>query len=337
MTTVSVIIHCRNEVKYIEECIHAIYASVLEDNIKFNVIVVDGISDDGTREELSNLQLKYTNLFVVDNDKQLTPYAFNLGVKYKKADYYQIVGARQILSSNYIQKSLKVFRTDDSVWCVGGAVDNVYVNYTGEMIANAMSTSFGMGLGSFRTLEKSSYTDTVGTPMYSAKVFDEIGFFDENLVRNQDDDFNYRVTKSGGKIWFESKIKLKYYVRGSFKGLFRQFFQYGYWKVFVNKKHKAVTTLRQLVPPLFVLFTLTFPILKLIPFMGIVGEIGFSVYFLLAVLFSLKKSKLIKDVFYIIITFPILHFSYGLGYLLGMFHFLLLNKQPSQSQTRLSR
>ena len=71
--------------------------------------------------------------------------------------------------------------------------------------------------------------------------------------------------------------------------------------------------------------------------MGIVGEIGFSVYFLLAVLFSLKKSKLIKDVFYIIITFPILHFSYGLGYLLGMFHFLLLNKQPSQSQTRLSR
>ena len=182
MTTVSVIIPCRNEVKYIEECIHAIYASVLEDNIKFNVIVVDGISDDGTREELSNLQLKYTNLFVVDNDKQLTPYAFNLGVKYKKADYYQIVGARQILSSNYIQKSLKVFRTDDSVWCVGGAVDNVYVNYTGEMIANAMSTSFGMGLGNFRTLEKSNYTDTVGTQMYSAKVFDEIGFLMKTLL-----------------------------------------------------------------------------------------------------------------------------------------------------------
>ena len=69
MTTISVIIPCRNEVKYIEECTHAIYASILEDNIKLNVIVVDGISDDGTREALRNLQLKYSNLYVVDNDK----------------------------------------------------------------------------------------------------------------------------------------------------------------------------------------------------------------------------------------------------------------------------
>tara|TARA_Y100000385_G_C13098998_1_gene643239 strand:+ start:716 stop:1729 length:1014 start_codon:yes stop_codon:yes gene_type:complete len=337
MIKVSVIIPCRNEVKYIEECVHAIYASVLEDNIELNVIVVDGISDDGTREELSNLQLKYTNLFLVDNVKQLTPYGFNLGVKYKKADFYQIVGARQILSSNYIQKSLKVFNTDDSVWCVGGAVDNVYVNYTGEMIAKAMSTSFGMGIGNFRTLEKSSYTDTVGTPMYSAKVFDEIGLFDQDLVRNQDDDFNYRVTKAGGKIWFESEMKLKYYVRGSFKGLFRQFFQYGYWKVFVNKKHNSVTTIRQLVPPLFVLSIIVFPFLQIFPFIFYLAKLGFFSYFLLAFFFSLKKTTSLQDILYIIVTNPILHFSYGLGYLLGLFHFLVLNKQPSKSQTRLSR
>jgi GT2 family glycosyltransferase len=337
MITISVIIPCRNEVKYIEECIHAIYFNVLEDDVNLNVIVVDGISDDGTRNLLTKLQIQFSNLHIVDNEKQLTPFAFNLGIKHQNADFYQIVGARQILSKNYIQKSIEVFRQDDSVWCVGGAVDNVYVNYTGEMIARAMSTSFGMGLGNFRTLEKSSYTDTVGTPMYSAKVFEKIGFFDQDLVRNQDDDFNYRLTKAGGEIWFESQIKLKYYVRGSFKDLFRQFFQYGYWKVFVNKKHKSVTTLRQLVPPLFVLFTLTFPLIRLIPFIGFMGGIGFSLYFILAILFACKKSKSIQDIIYIIVTYPILHFSYGLGYLLGMFHFLLLNKQPSVSQTRLSR
>ena len=234
---------------YISECIKAIYSNSLNDQVQLNTIVVDGLSNDGTRELLSELKLKYSDLHVIDNKMRLTPYAFNIGVNYKKADYYQIVGARQILSSNYIQKSIELFNDNHSIWCVGGSVNNVYLNYTGEIIARAMSTSFGMGFGNFRTKEKSGYTDTVGTPMYSSKVFEKIGYFDQDLLRNQDDDFNFRVIKNGGKVWFESLINIKYYVRGSFKNLFRQFFQYGYWKVYVNKKHKSITTLRQPVPP----------------------------------------------------------------------------------------
>jgi len=334
---ISVIIPCRNEAKYIEECIDAIYANRLEENIEVNTIIVDGLSDDGTREIIQKLQLKYTNLHLVDNEKQLTPFAFNLGIKYQKADFYQIVGARQILSLNYLQKAIDCLLKDSTVWCVGGSVDNVYVNYTSEMIAKAMSTSFGMGLGNFRTLTKSGFTDTVGTPMYSAQVFEEIDFFDEDLVRNQDDDFNYRVTKAGGKIWFESEIELKYYVRGSFTGLFRQFFQYGYWKVFVNKKHKAVTTLRQLVPPFFTLFSILLPFIISVCPIGFLGNICFSFYGLFAFYFSMKKAKTFTDFVYVFITFPILHYSYGMGYLLGMIHFLILNKKPTEKHTRLSR
>ncbi len=334
----SVIIPCRNEVNFIEECIEAIYSNDLPLTCELNVIIVDGLSDDGTRDKIKTLSNRFPNLFLVDNTLQLTPYAFNLGIHYIKADYYQIVGARQILTPNYLSKSLSVFSEKPDVWCVGGLVNNVYVNQVGEVISKAMSTTFGMGLGTFRTLQESNYTDTFGTPMYPSWVFDKIGYFDEELIRNQDDDYNFRVIKAGGKIWFESSISLKYYVRGNYSGLYKQFYQYGYWKVYVNKKHGEVTTLRQLVPPLFVLYIFTLPLLSFLDLnIAKIFSIGLLLYFGLAFWFTLKKLKSIKEFFGIFKTFPILHFSYGLGYLQGIIHFLILMKKPSNKQKSLSR
>jgi len=334
----SVIIPCRNEVNYIEECIDAIYSNEFTTEIDMTVVVVDGMSNDGTRQTIETLQTKYATLKLIDNIQQLTPYAFNLGIHFKEADFYQIVGARQILSSNYLQKAINILNSDKSIWCVGGAVENVYINYESEMIAKAMSTSFGMGLGNFRTLKKSDFTDTVGTPMYPKFVFEKIGFFDEDLVRNQDDDFNFRVTKEGGKIWFEASIELKYYVRGNFKGLFRQFFQYGYWKVCVNKKHRRITTIRQMVPAIFVLGL----------FAGIITVILFPhrweylalylfIYFASASLYALKVAQSVSRFFAILFSFFILHVSYGMGYLEGIVNFILLNRKPSKGKSELTR
>lgn len=335
---ISIIVPCRNEVKYIEECISAIYANTLASNFELNVVIVDGMSDDGTRELIIDLKSKYNNLFLVDNEQQLTPFAFNLGIKHIKSDYYQIVGARNILSKEYLQTAINILENDNSIWCVGGVVKNVFINEVGEIISKAMSTSFGMGLGNFRTLNKSGYTDTVGSPMYPGWVFEKIDYFDEELIRNQDDEFNYRVINGGGKIWFETSIFMKYYVRANFKGLSKQFFQYGYWKVYVNKKHKNVTTLRQLVPPLFVIYLLMLPLLFTLNFkLGAFFSIGFIFYLGLSILFSFKIAKKLKEFFGIFKTFPILHFSYGLGYLQGIIHFIILGKKPSNKQKSLSR
>lgn len=335
---ISVVIPCRNEVLYIEECVEAIYANQLTTDVRLQVFVVDGMSDDGTREKVQNLQSKFLTLKLIDNVKQLTPFAFNLGIHASKADYIQIVGARHILSADYIQKALDVLATKPDVWCVGGKLINQYVNKTGEIISKAMSTSFGMGLGNFRTLAKSGYTDTVTSPMYPFWVFEKIGFFDEQLIRNQDDDFNFRVIKAGGKIYFENDISLKYYVRGNFKGLYRQFFQYGYWKVYVNQKHKAVTTLRQLVPPLFVVFIFLSILLSFLhPLLAILSAIVYMIYILMALLVGLKKRSTFSESIKISITFPILHFSYGFGYLKGMLEFIVFRKKPSDKQKRLSR
>lgn len=336
---IGIVIPCRNEAPYIEECITAIYQCALPETCEIVVNVVDGMSDDGTRKIVENLTHTYPSLHLVDNTKQLTPYAFNLGIHAAPgSDYIQIIGARHIVSNNYLLNCIEKLQEDKSTWCVGGRIINEYTSETSEIISKAMSTSFGMGLGNFRTLKQSGYTDTVTSPMYPMEVFEKIGYFDERLTRNQDDDFNYRVTLAGGKIYYDHSISLKYYVRGTFKGLWRQFFQYGYWKVFVNKKHTSVTTMRQMVPPLFVLYLLLVPFLFICHlYVGLVALIPLVLYIGLAKLVAWNTKQSFKEYIGLLKTFPILHISYGLGYLKGIFHFLLLNRQPSEKENRLSR
>lgn len=335
---VSVVIPCRNERAFIAKCIEAIYHSELPSNVQLTVIVVDGMSNDGTREELVGLQQIYTSLNVVDNIQQLTPIAFNLGIRFCDFDFLQIIGARHIITSNYIAKSIHILSQSPDIWCVGGKINNVFTTEDSQVISEAMSTSFGMGLGNFRTLNESAFTDTVTSPMYPKFVFDKIGYFDEQLVRNQDDDFNFRVSKAGGKIWFESEIALDYYVRSSFSGLLKQFYQYGYWKVFVNTKHKTVTTIRQVVPPLFVAYIFSLFISFILPNpLNWIYSVGFFAYLGMLIFSSIKLSINLNEFWKFTRTFLILHFSYGFGYLHGILNFILLKRKPSKNQMRLSR
>lgn len=335
---IGIVIPCRNEAPYIEECLRAIYNCELPIGYTISVSVVDGMSDDGTRDIVNNLKAEMHGLQLVDNVQQLTPFAFNLGIyATPNADFIQIVGARHILSSNYLKNCIEKLNSDKETWCVGGRIINEFTSETSAIISKAMSTSFGMGLGNFRTLKQSGYTDTVTSPMYPMQVFEKIGYFDERLTRNQDDDFNFRVEQNGGKIYYDHEISLKYYVRGTYKGLWRQFFQYGYWKVFVNKKHKAVTTMRQLVPPLFVLYIMLLPFTYLNLCFGLIATIPLILYIILAKTIAWKEKSSFSEFIGLIKTFPILHISYGLGYLKGIVHFILLNKQPSSKEQRLSR
>lgn len=192
-----------------------------------------------------------------------------------------------------------------------------------------MSSPFGVGNASFRTGLQSGYTDTVGMPMYRSSTFQSIGLFDEALIRNQDDEFNYRVTKAGGRIWLTTETWSNYYVRPSWKKLFSQYYQYGYWKVYVNKKHKTVTTLRQLVPVIFTLFLITGIILSVIQ--GRLNEpflFTLLLYTAVGLGSALKFSSLPKDVLQILTSFFILHFSYGCGYAKGIIDFIIRGKQP---------
>lgn len=339
MKRLKVVIPCRNEVNHIQECIASVMQAGNRIDGQMEVFIVDGKSDDGTLEVISELIRTYANLHLVVNEHQLTPYAFNLGIKTDAPfDFLAIVGSRHVLSENYFEESLKVLEKNPETWCVGGRVDNVYADENGKITAMAMGTAFGMGIGNFRAVEKSGYVDTVGTPVYPAWVFEKVGYFDEELTRNQDDEFNYRVTKAGGNIYYLNDISVRYYVRTNLKQLKKQFLQYGYWKVYVNKKHKAVTTFRQLVPPAFVLYLLLFPFCFLISWkVGLLAASLLVMYLIMSAVVSLKLGESVNEVVRIFRIFPIIHSSYGWGYLKGIWAFFIWKTNPNKKYNELSR
>lgn len=328
---------CRNEAKHIERCVAAILAN---DYPNKEVIVVDGMSNDGTRERLQSIQ----GIKVVDNEAQVTPVAFNLGIENSSGSYICIVGSRMMLDTNYLTTCFNILNEQSTIACVGGVIINEYENDESELIAVAMASPFGMGIGNFRTLKEDAEVDTVSAPMYRKAIFDELGIFDERLVRNQDDEFNFRVTKAGYQIFQTAKTSYKYYVRASRNKLFTQFFQYGYWKVFVNKKHKTVTTIRQLVPLFFVLYLVFFwlPIL-VSPVLTLFYVSGLFLYVLLAswlggaAAADHSVSAPAERVMTMISIYFLLHFGYGWGYLRGIIDFFILGKQPAEKNKQLSR
>lgn len=328
--TASVIIPCRNEVNHIGFVIDSILKNTFKD---VEIIIVDGLSDDGTREKLNEIIKNNPRIKIIDNILQITPVAFNLGIKNATGDFIFIVGARHILESNYIVTCIKILNDNPEIGCVGGKVNNTYENTTSLLISKALSSSFAVGAGNFRIKDQDGFVDTVGTPAYRRSIFDEIGYFDEELLRNQDDEFNYRVIKKGYKILFTAQTSIQYFVRANFKHLFKQYFQYGYWKVYVNKKHKTVTTLRQVVPLLFVLFLFGGLILSIFHFIFFaIYLIGLMSYGLACFYFASKQSTSSSDLGKIMRTFFTLHFSYGWGYLKGIIDFFILQKKIRKSE-----
>lgn len=334
----SIIIPARNEEGAIEKCINHIYDNDLPSDVVLEVFVVDGLSSDGTVDKVEQLKTKYPSLSILLNENQTTPSAFNIGIKNANGDYIQIVGARQFLSKNYLSETLNSFSLDEKIRCVGGGVENVFLNEKSKIIALAMDSPFGVGGGNFRIAKKSGFVDTVGTPMYPKSVFEEFGLFDEKLVRNQDDEYNYRITASGYKIYQNKDAVIQYMVRASFGNLKKQYYQYGYWKVYVNKKVKTITTIRQLFPFALVSYTFIGLIISLFNFyIAFAFSISMILYIALSIFFAVKKSVKPREILIITWTFWILHYSYGIGYLKGVIDFFLLSKGPNSRNASLSR
>lgn len=336
MNTVTIVIPCLNEQAYIIRCLESVAAQSYPAAL-ITTLVCDGMSDDGTRELVRTYASGHPQVKLLDNVKRSTPFALNLGIRQSNANILIILGAHSELHPDFVLKSVESFAIHPAIRCTGGVLENVYKNETSQWIGAAMSSAFGVGNAHFRTGNKSGFVDTVAFGAYRRDVFGEVGLFDEELIRNQDDEFNFRVTNAGYKIYLNQEIRCRYFVRASFQKLFRQYYQYGYWKVCVNKKHGTITTLRQLVPMGFVLFLLFWMMSILIhPFLFAGLSCLAGLYLLLALTFAIRSTPSLRAVPGISVTFFILHLSYGLGYLRGIFDFFILRK-AIKTQESLSR
>lgn len=337
--TVTVIIPCRNEEKFIGACLDSFVNQTYPKEL-LNIIVADGMSTDNTRNIINEYCNKYKFINMIDNEEFIVPKGMNKAMKLNNSDINIIFGAHAEADKDFVLENVKALINAD-VACVGGTIETINSTNKGSAIALAMSCPFGVGNALFRYATKESYVDTVGFGGYRKSILDKIGYFDEELVRNQDDELNYRVIKEGYKILLTPKIKSKYYARGEYKKLWKQYFQYGYWKVRVIQKHNKPAALRHIIPLLFVIFLILGGIFSLFS-KTIFYSYGFilALYLLLAVYFSFKlsmKSKF-RYLFNILPCFPILHLSYGLGFLLGVINFYLLKSNSiTNKNTDISR
>lgn len=333
--TVSVVIPCRNEEKYIGKCIESFLKQSYPMEL-LTIIVADGMSTDKTRDIINDIKNKHHNIILLDNEGLSAPKGMNLGIKETESEIVIIFGAHAYADENFVIENVKALENKE-VGCAGGVITTINDSLKGAAIAEAMSCPFGVGNALFRFAEKESFVDTVAFGAYRRALLDEIGIFDEQLVRNQDDELNFRVEKSGAKILLSPKIKSTYFGRGDFGKLWRQYYQYGFWKVRVIQKHKRPASIRHLIPLMFVLFLSVGGVLSI--FSTLIRSlylIILGLYLSLDIVFSTKISfvKNIKYFIYLVITFPLLHTSYGLGFILGIFNFYIFKNSKLEDKNK---
>ena len=320
---VTLIMPVRNEARFIEKSL----VSVLRQDYpadRLEIIIADGNSTDSTRKIIGELkQNAPISIEVVDNPKQIAPTGLNLAVARAHGEIIVRVDGHCEIEPDYVKNCVDLLLSGKADG-VGGPIETIGEDLLSDAVAMAMSSSFGVGGSAFRTVDdREMYTDTVAFPGYTRAILEEAGPFNEELVRNQDDEYNYRIRKLGGRILLSPAIRSRYYSRSSLKSLWRQYFQYGYWKVRVLQLHPRQMSLRQFVPFVFVVSLAIAAGLAIFSSIGQLLLASIAGIYLVANLtasaYTARKKPLAIPL--VAISYLILHLSYGFGSLFGLIAF----------------
>lgn len=321
---VSIIMPIRNEADFIQRSLGAVLTQDYPADC-LEVLVVDGMSTDDTRDIVERLRSQYTSLSikVLDNPALIVPAGINRGLQVARGDVIVRVDGHTEIAPDYVRQCVAALKNSGAD-NVGGKMTAVGKTQFGKTVALATSTPFGVGGARFHYSDQEEWVDTVYLGAWPREVFQRIGFFDEELVRNQDDEFNYRLREHGGSILLSPYIKSVYTGRSSPRALWRQYFQYGFWKVRVLQKHPRQMQPRQFAPPLLVAVLLLSVFLA--PFSAVgrwLLALAAGIYGLanLAVSLWLAANRGWRHLVRLPLVFAILHIGYGFGFLAGLIHF----------------
>jgi succinoglycan biosynthesis protein ExoA len=245
---VSVVIPTRNEEQTIAGCLGAVLAQDYPAGC-MEVLVVDGRSTDRTRAIVAELAAiaPRSRVQLLDNPHRIASTALNIGIRAARGEIIARVDGHTILARDYLRRcveTLVVTGADN----VGGLMRPQGHGYAGTCIALATRSRLGIGNSRFHYDERGGEAETVYLGCFRRSIFERVGLFDEGLVRNQDDELNDRIVAAGGRIWLSPHIRSTYVGRSSFRALWRQYYQYGYWKVRVLRRHPGARRLRHLAP-----------------------------------------------------------------------------------------
>lgn len=328
---ISIVIPCFNESRFIRPLVENLLSQDYPQN-KIEIIFADGMSTDNTKQLIAEFAQKHFFIHCIDNNERFVSSGLNRAIKRSVGQVIIRMDAHSIYPMDYWSVLVrKLF--EHGAENVGG----VWVTEAGgntieaEAIVIATSHPLGIGNADYRLgTNKDIEVDTVPFGCFRRKLFDEIGYFDTDLIRNQDDEFNGRIRKRGGKIVLISSVKIRYFARENLKKMSTMFFQYGMYKPLVNIKLGKPATLRQFAPPILVSSFMILILLSLFHrYFTILFWIEIFVYGISITLtsFVLTKGKSLLLFGYTTLAFAAIHFSYGLGYIFGMIKFTLLRQQ----------
>lgn len=310
---ISVLIPILNEVRHLDELLNSLIDQ--NDLGLCEFFLIDGGSTDGTHEKIVAWQKRVPFIYLIQNTQKYANFGFNKAFPLTKGRYIAFLGAHAEYPLHFLNNSIK-YLNNNTCDAVGGPLIQKAKSIKGVAIAYAMSSKFGVGDTEFRTSSNKRYVDSVAFAVYKREVFHKIGLLDEELIRNQDDEFHYRMNAAGYKILMVPEMQCVYYVRETFSGLFSQYFQYGLFKPLVLTKVRSGIRIRHLIPACFVLYITLLPVLVLI--LGQFLFLPLVAYCALVFYASFVNNLPIRSKFNACFTFPSLHLSYGIGFLIGL-------------------
>jgi glycosyltransferase involved in cell wall biosynthesis len=315
---VSIVVPCRNEAAFLQRSIGALLAQDYPAD-RLEILVVDGMSEDDSASIAGDLLAGAAQAEVITNPESNTPAAFNLGLKRATGEVVIIVSAHCELAADYVRVAVDTLdRTGAD--CVGGAMHTRGDSTVARGISLALSSPFGVGGVSFRTRPNfSGFVDTVPFGAYRRDVFDRIGAFDPAFLRNQDAELNFRITRSGGRIWMDEALKSTYYGRSSIGALWRQHFNTGASKISIFAKHRRMPALRHYIPGLFVAGVVVAAVAAAILRAPLLVGAVLGPYLLAVILASAWAARRRPALWPVVaLAIATMHIAYGLGSLAGV-------------------
>ncbi len=324
MYKITIIIPCRNEEKFVKNCINSVLKFDDLENCDYEIFLLDGMSEDKTRSIIEQYVVINNRIKLIDNQGIIQSTALNIGIKQAKGYWIMRLDAHAEYPKNYLKKLIETsLKTNADN--VGGVVNTLPFNnsYQAQLVQALTTHKFGVGNSGFRIGMKEGEADTVPYGFFKKEIFEKVGYFDERLVRAQDYEFNCRIKKYGGKIWLDPEIVINYYNQPNIlKFLSKQFYKEAPYNAYMWYLAPYSFTLRHAITGFFTCGIILGGILSFFPpvikylFLSIIG-----LYFLLAIVSSIQQAVRYKKVLHIFtlpVSFFLYHFIHGLGILVGI-------------------
>jgi GT2 family glycosyltransferase len=289
---------------------------------ELEVVIADGISTDGTREAIQDYASQHPelNIRLIDNPQRIIPAALNVAIEVAEGHVIIRLDAHSAPKPDYVDRCLDALEETGAA-NVGGVweIQPGAETWIARSIASAAAHPLGAGDARYRISGEPGPVDTVPFGAFRREWLEKVGPFNEELLTNEDYEYNVRIRKAGGVVWFDPSIRSIYFARPDLRSLARQYWRYGFWKVRMLRLYPGTLRWRQALPPIFVLSTVILAALAL-PFLlaRLLLAVQLGAYLLITTCASVMESIRRKDM-ELILGFPpaiwTMHFSWGAGFL----------------------